>query len=688
MIIFVGKYFNMLDIYLHKILQIKFIPIFFICFLSACSEESKMLKVALESSGKNKGELEKVLQHYSDPNDSLKKRAAVFLIENMLHKKSFNNILFKDKIDFFKKIEFIWKDSTLTKSAKNEKFDSSYESMQLEDAISNLELHENLQIIKSNYLIENIELAFEAWKKFPWSEEVSFDNFCNYVLPYRVFDEPIGNWRKILMNRYEWVLDSIKNPTDMREATILINKSFNKSMDYFSHLRKIPNALGFEELDSLKIGKCDHLVIMNVYALRAMGIPTSAEGAIWANHRAGHTWCSIQEKEKLLFAFDPLYPPEVSDSLYLNGEFNQIPENSISKMKAAKVHRNTYKNYYKNIPSLSEDFSNAASISSTIGINLLDVTSEYDIPSARLNLKLVSGESDDILFLKIFNKDHWKKIVWSEKDHNGSYNFNNLGTGIVYLPTFLYDTITIPPFIFKEDGSLHYLKPNLNLLKPIKLKRKYFTRAYVNNALNKMVGGIFQGANRKDFSDVENLFEIRSTPEPRTNEYSFVSKNKYRYVRFFLPENLCRVAEMRFYGKSYLNNKKSNVELFGKLISSKFKKNSGPDRIWDSDVLTYFVADKKKGGWVGLDLGERNQTHINSVRFYPPSDGNSIEIGDLYELFYWCLGNWKSLGQKIAEAEELLFENCPDNALLILKNHSKGSDVRIFTYENDQQVWW
>src|SRR5690606_17300269 len=101
----------------------------------------------------------------------------------------------------------------------------------------------------------------------------------------------------------------------------------------------------------------------------------------------------------------------------------------------------TYKNNYKNTPTLSKDLNSIASISSTIDINLLDVTSEYDISSARLNLKLVSRKSDDILFLSIFNKDRWEKIVWSEKGHNGSYNFNNLGTGIVYLPTFLYDTI-------------------------------------------------------------------------------------------------------------------------------------------------------------------------------------------------------------------------------------------------------
>ena len=28
------------------------------------------------------------------------------------------------------------------------------------------------------------------------------------------------------------------------------------------------------------------------------------------------------------------------------------------------------------------------------------------------------------------------------------------------------------------------------------------------------------------------------------------------------------------------------------------------------------------------------------------------------------------------------------NALFVLKNLTKGVETRIFTYENDEQVWW
>lgn len=52
--------------------------------LFSCSPQNDFLRQALLLAGENRHELEKVLDHYqSDPADSLKYKAAVFLIENM-----------------------------------------------------------------------------------------------------------------------------------------------------------------------------------------------------------------------------------------------------------------------------------------------------------------------------------------------------------------------------------------------------------------------------------------------------------------------------------------------------------------------------------------------------------------------------------------------------------------------------
>ena len=71
------------------------------------------------------------------------------------------------------------------------------------------------------------------------------------------------------------------------------------------------------------------------------------------------------------------------------------------------------------------------------------------------------------------------------------------------------------------------------------------------------------------------------------------------------------------------------------------------------------------------------------------SDDNFIREGELYELYYWD-GDWISLGQRTGsrKLQYLTYDNIPENALLLLRNLTKGQEERIFTYEDGRQVWW
>lgn len=69
------------------------------------------------------------------------------------------------------------------------------------------------------------------------------------------------------------------------------------------------------------------------------------------------------------------------------------------------------------------------------------------------------------------------------------------------------------------------------------------------------------------------------------------------------------------------------------------------------------------------------------------NDDNNIRVGDEYELFYWDM-NWASSGKQIATDFTLTFNAVPQNALLLLRNHTRGKDERIFLYKNDRQIWY
>ncbi|HZE84256.1 MAG TPA: hypothetical protein VE035_08095, partial [Puia sp.] len=64
-----------------------------------------------------------------------------------------------------------------------------------------------------------------------------------------------------------------------------------------------------------------------------------------------------------------------------------------------------------------------------------------------------------------------------------------------------------------------------------------------------------------------------------------------------------------------------------------------------------------------------------------------IEKGDSYELCYW-LNGWVSMGRQVADKNYLVYDRAPSNALFLLHDLSKGRQERIFTYQNNQQVWW
>lgn len=50
-------------------------------------------------------------------------------------------------------------------------------------------------VIDADYLAENIEYAFKSWS-LPWAKDVSFEDFCRYILPYKMGNEEPERWRQ------------------------------------------------------------------------------------------------------------------------------------------------------------------------------------------------------------------------------------------------------------------------------------------------------------------------------------------------------------------------------------------------------------------------------------------------------------------------------------------------------------
>jgi hypothetical protein len=314
--------------------------------------------------------------------------------------------------------------------------------------------------------------------------------------------------------------------------------------------------------------------------------------------------------------------------------------------------------------------------------NLRDVTAEY-VPVSNITTKAKS----DLSYLCVFDNVNWKPIAMAKK-HWSKAVFRDMGRKTVYLPArYKGDELFSSsfPLLLDSAGLTHTLEPDLKNKQTMLLTRKFHSRR-IGFYYNRMINGKFQGANHADFNDATNLYEITEIPPLSFSTIELPEKKEFRYFRYIGAKgSFCNVAEITVH---YDNGEKMTGKVIGTQSSSDFfDRGKEKESAFDGDGLTYFKSATDSGGWVGLDFGQPQS--IAKIRFMPRNDDNNIRNGDEYELFYWSKTGWQSLGvQTGTESGELIYDNCPTNALFWLRNHTRGKEERIFTYENGKQVFW
>jgi hypothetical protein len=155
--------------------------------LSSCGKHNNYLEQALESAGANRPELEIVLDHYQG--DTQKYKAAVFLIENMPGHYSYAG---DEILEYYKIGEKILQ-SGLTPVQQR---DTLLKISQQQFPWLEQNTVSDIQIINGDYLIKNIDVAFHLWETKQWAQHLSFEQFCEYLLPYKYCElQQLDHWR-------------------------------------------------------------------------------------------------------------------------------------------------------------------------------------------------------------------------------------------------------------------------------------------------------------------------------------------------------------------------------------------------------------------------------------------------------------------------------------------------------------
>ncbi|MDR0510403.1 MAG: hypothetical protein LBH06_04855 [Rikenellaceae bacterium] len=211
--------------------------------------------------GKNRAELEKVLAHYAAAPDTLKLNAARFLIENMPGHYSYN----RAGMELFAEQAM----PVIRSNASTESKQKSLEeiSTSLTDRIS---VEQDVKTVTADYLIYSIDDAFRLWREEPYATHLDFDEFCEYLLPYKVVDpQPLDYWRDTLRHTFDAMQCRLINSEDYSYNNLYIARAANQKMKKEMKPSWSGSYGGFSFLGASLLGKtpfgtCDDYAIASV----------------------------------------------------------------------------------------------------------------------------------------------------------------------------------------------------------------------------------------------------------------------------------------------------------------------------------------------------------------------------------------------------------------------------------------
>lgn len=226
-----------------------YLSVFSGCGPSVPSDKALTASV-LEQSGDNRPQLEQVIEHYKTADaDAEKLAAAYYLIANLEGNTGYGA---RDSVQYRRLLDSLavlgdpmgW-DPYLSTTAQW--LDSMRSATPLR-----IGARSDLRHITAAQLITNIDLAFEQWRNAPWREEYTFEDFCEWVLPYRTGGERLEDWRPLALHLKAPKVDSARQAGDMwGRALALIN---NTGIYYNIGMGGFPLPMTFSDMTAVKRG--------------------------------------------------------------------------------------------------------------------------------------------------------------------------------------------------------------------------------------------------------------------------------------------------------------------------------------------------------------------------------------------------------------------------------------------------
>ena len=651
--------------------------LFLLVAFSGCSKDTMYLRYALKAAGNNKSELKAVLKHYRTVDkDPEKLKAAKYLIANMPAHYSYRDTAAINSY-YSQALEILgtgpspdWQRDTLRQIS-----DTQYPNIS-RNIISDVE------VMTADYLIYSIDHAFKQWKTQPWAKHLSYDEFRDWILPYKVTDlQSLDAWRDTLSMHYSDSISTVTDSDDQRNtiygAIEIVRNELHSKLSEIGH-RVIWEDRGSIPMRSaatwvrMTYGSCYDYVTMGTAVFRSFGLPAAVDQVpCWGRNSDGHSW--------YVFPDDRGREQATINSIIMPAGMQFYPYE-----RTPKVWRSTYE--------INRDivrYRNSAKFIYPFEICQQDVTNKYNLTSdieIRIDKEKVKGLKDK-KYVYVAMAVNGGGPQWSVLDFgmikNGKACFKNMGRNMLYIVLGYNGHKLIPiscPFILHKSGEIEYVEDQESVKTvSMDLRRKYYESYNVVNMRRRMLGGKFQCSDYPDFRNAVTLFTIECTDIPYLIEMK--ASRPYRYWRYMSPDGSWgSISEISFHDAA-------GKKLEGRGIANPEAGQDAIDRAYDGNLLSNFEINQPNDNWVGMDMGKPVRVSYASVS--PRSDDNDVCPGNEYELFCFDGSEWLSLGYQKAKDNSLHYDEIPLNTLLWLRNYTRGIDERPFIIRDTGGTeWW
>ncbi|MDE7374906.1 MAG: hypothetical protein K2M86_06255, partial [Odoribacter sp.] len=477
-------------------------------FLGSCvHQEVSRLEQALQLSGENRGELEKVLAHFSQsPADSLRRRAAIFLIENMPGHWGVDSASvrdFKQQIDSLPNLPYEHRLLLYEIPAR------------MPHLFPGLERKEDIGAVRAEELIRHIDRMCELKEKRPWLKHLSFEYFCDYVLPYRIGNELLGFLPDTLFSQYADELEHmIKNYDDCRHSAFTIS-------DYFARQGFMFRTYGIRRFLWKKfVNSLEYQTKSKIVLLRQAGLPAAID----------YKPIRYEDEEEYWYC------------ITVNSQIEILPASASRRFLVGKIYRQTYSAQEIPKPSNGEyvpPFFRNPFQKDVSGLywKTVDVSLPVTLPAGL-----------QYAYLAVHDGKEWQPTAFA-RERRGMCHFKDLVKECVYLPVCYPEggqQVLGEPFILRSDGSMEVLEAVSDSVVYMQFERLTpYLSAWGHNDL--LLDAHFECSDDADFTKTDTVYVIKESPYFKECTITLPSRiRERRYWRLYLSKEYASLSKLHF----------------------------------------------------------------------------------------------------------------------------------------------